>query len=164
MTAPSQQRYSGVLARYGDQVVLVREEYPAWGGAYWNIPSGRVEEHETPDEGACRELAEETGLLVTPADMLLVATSSVVSTGKVSHAWTFTVPVEDPSLDVQDPDGLIQEARWFAVVEAAAVLRHLPYRPLSEPAVAGLERVAKDVAHWAYSGPEAEPVLTFPSG
>jgi 8-oxo-dGTP diphosphatase len=158
----SQPRYAGVLAQYGDQVVLVREEYPAWGGAHWNIPSGRVEEHETPDQGACRELAEETGLLVAPADMVLVATSSVASPGEVSRAWTFTVAVEDPALDVQDPDGLIQDARWFAIVEAAAVLSQLPYRPLSEPAVAVLRGHAENAGHWAYSGPEADPVVTFP--
>ena len=163
MSALSLPRYAGVLARYADQVVLVREEYPAWGGAHWNIPSGRVEEHETPVQGACRELVEETGLLVAPADLVLVATSSVVSLGKVSHAWTFTVAVKDPSLDVQDPDGLIQDARWFATTDAAAVLRRLPYRPLSEPAVAVLEGRAEKAGHWEYSGPEAEPVLTFPS-
>lgn len=162
MPALSQRRYAGVLARYGDRVVLVREEYPTWGGAHWNIPSGRVEEHETPDQGACRELAEETGLLVAPAHMVLVATSSVVSPGKVSRAWTFTVAVEDPVLDVQDPDGLIQDARWFAIDEALAVLSELPYRPLSEPAVAVLGGHAEHGGHWAYSGPEADPVVTFP--
>lgn len=163
MPVLSQPRYAGVLARYGDQVLLVREEYPAWGGAHWNVPSGRVEEHETPDQGACRELAEETGLVVAPADLVLVATSSVVGPGNVSHAWTFTAAVEDPVLDVQDLDGLIQDARWFPVGEAVAVLRQLPYRPLSEPAVAVLDgRTGNDGGHWAYSGPKAEPVLTFP--
>jgi 8-oxo-dGTP pyrophosphatase MutT (NUDIX family) len=151
-----------VLALYGDRVVLVREEYPAWGRAHWNIPSGRVEEHETPDQGACRELAEETGLLVAPADMILVATSSVVSPGKVSRAWTYRVAVEDPVLNVQDPDGLIEDARWFAIGEAAAMLMQLPYRPLSGPAVAVLGGSAANGGHWDYSSSEADPVVTFP--
>ena len=142
--------------------MLVREEYPTWGGAYWNIPSGRIEPHETPEQGACRELAEETGLIVTPADMLLVGTSSVASPNKVSHAWTFTVAIEHPSLDVQDPDGLVQDARWFPIDEAAAVLGLLPYRPLSEPAVAFLGGHVETGGHWAYSGSESESVLTFP--
>jgi 8-oxo-dGTP diphosphatase len=158
----SQPRYAGVLARHGARVVLVREQYPAWGGAYWNIPSGRVEDHETPSQGACRELAEETGLLVAAADLVLVGTSSVASPGKVSRAWTFSVTVKDPSLNVQDPDGLIQEAGWFLVDEAAATLRKLPYRPLSEPAVAVLGGQVEAGGHWAYSDPRSEPVLTFP--
>lgn len=57
----------------------MREEYPRWGGPYWNIPSGRVEDSETPDQGACHELAEETGLIVAVADLVFVGTSSVAS-------------------------------------------------------------------------------------
>jgi 8-oxo-dGTP diphosphatase len=151
-----------VLARHDSQVVLVREAYPAWGSAHWNIPSGRVEDHETPSQGASRELAEETGLLVGAADMVLVGTSSVVSPGRVSRAWTFTAVVEDPSLDVRDPDGLIHDARWFPVEQAEAVLRQLPYRPLSEPSVALLRGDVETGCHWAYPGPDAPPIVTFP--
>jgi 8-oxo-dGTP diphosphatase len=143
--------------------LLVREEYPRWGGPYWNIPSGRVEDSETPDQGACRELAEETGLIVAVADLVFVGTSSVASPEKVSRAWTFTMEVDDPTLEVRDPDGLIQDARWFPVHEAVRLLQSLPYRPLSEPAVAFLSCHVQPGGHWAYSTPEAEPVLTFPS-
>jgi 8-oxo-dGTP diphosphatase len=144
------------------QVVLVREEYPRWGGPYWNIPSGRVEDDESPDQGACRELAEGTGLIVAAADLVLVGTCSVASPGKISNAWTFTVAIADPSLDVQDPDGLIQDARWFPIDEAAEALRLLPYRPLSEPAVALLGGHVQAGGHWAYPDPVSEPVVTFP--
>src|SRR5690625_4957528 len=104
---------------------------PPSAGRYWNIPSGCVEDHETPEEGACRELAEETGLVVFTTDMVLVGTASVVTAGCVSHAWNYMAAVDDPSLDVQDPDELIQDARWFPVDDAQSVLRQLPYRPLS---------------------------------
>jgi 8-oxo-dGTP diphosphatase len=162
MSELSQPRYAGVLAEHRGQVVLVREEYPRWGGPYWNIPSGRVEDHETPDEGACRELAEETGLIVAAPDLVLVGTSSVASPGKLSRAWNFAVVVGDPTLAVADPDGLIQDARWFPVHEAAVVLRELPYRPLSEPAVAFLGGQVEKGGHWAYSDPDSEPTVTFP--
>jgi ADP-ribose pyrophosphatase YjhB (NUDIX family) len=163
MPTLSQPRYAGILAENRGRVVLVREEYPRWAGSYWNIPSGRVEDTETPGQGACRELAEETGLIVAVADLVLVATSSVASPEKVSRAWTFTVEVHDPTLEVQDPDGLIQDARWFPVHEAGRLLQSLPYRPLREPAVALLSHHVQPGGHWAYSDPEAEPVLTFPS-
>ena len=162
MPTLSQLRYVGVLAGHREQVLLVREEYPGWGGPYWNIPSGRVEDDETPDQGARRELAEETGLIVATSDLVLVGTSSVASPGKVSRAWIFAVAVEDASLDVQDPDGLILEARWFWIQEATAVLRKLPYRPLSEPTVALLGGRVQTGGHWSYSGAESEPALTFP--
>lgn len=46
------------------------------GGPYWNIHSGRVEEHETPYEGACRESAEQTGLIVTTTDLVPLGTNA----------------------------------------------------------------------------------------
>lgn len=160
----SRSRYAGVLAHHDDKVVLVYEEYSRWGGPYWNIPSGRIEDHETPFEGACRELVEETGLVVATADLVLHGTAAVTGAVTVSRVWNFTVDVVDPTLQVRDPDDLIQEARWFPVEEASRLLHELPYRPLSEPSVAVLTRQARPGAHWAYSHPEAEPVVTYPNG
>ncbi len=154
-----QLQFAGVLAHHQGLVVLVQEEHPRWGGAYWNIPSGRIEDHETPREGACRELAEETGLIVAATDLVLHGTASVaVPTYK---AWNFTVDVDDPTLRIRDPDGLVHDARWFQVDEATRLLRELPYRPLSEPAVAILTRQVQPGAHWAYPDPHGEPIITF---
>ena len=138
----------------------MREEYPGWGRACWNIPSGAVEAHESPAEGAARELAEETGLVVAPGDLVLHGTTEVTSPGHLSRAWNFTVTVEDPALRVEDPDELIREARWFGLQEAIRLLRDLPYRPLSEPAVAMLTEHAPRGTHWAYADPRAQPVVT----
>jgi 8-oxo-dGTP diphosphatase len=156
-------RYAGVLAHHEDRVVLVYEEYPRWGGPYWNIPSGRIEDHETPCEGACRELAEETGLVVATADLVLHGTAAVTGAATVSRVWNFTAEVVDPTLSIRDPDGLIQDVRWFPTEEASRLLRELPYRPLSEPSVAVLTRQAQRGAHWLYPDPEADPVVTYPN-
>lgn len=82
--------------------------------------------------------------------------------GTVSHAWTYTVALERASLDVRDPDGLVQEARWFSLEQATAALRRLPYRPLSEPAVALLGGRVASGGHWSYADPGSEPLVTFP--
>lgn len=163
-TKKIESRFAGVIAHHHDRVVLVREEYPGWGGAFWNIPSGRIEDHETPRQGASRELVEETGLVVEAADLALHSTSAVSRPERISRSWNFTVDVEDPTLDVRDPDGLIQEARWFPTDEATRLLRKLPYRPLSDPSIACLMRQIPPGAHWAYPDPMGEPVVTLSGG
>lgn len=153
-------RFAGVVARHDGRVVLVREEHPSWGGPFWNLPSGRVEDHETPPEGACRELAEETGLVVAVSDLVAWSTCEVDHPDGETWAWNFLADVTDPALAPADPDGLVLEARWFAALEAADLLRALPYRPLSEPAVAAVTGRLAPGAHWSYTEPSAEPVVT----
>lgn len=142
-------RFAGVLAFHRSRVVLVHEEYPTWGGRFWNVPSGRVEGDETPADGAARELAEETGLVVAADDLTLVSTVTTRYDGGEYLSWNHAVDVAMSELRVDDPDGIIREARWFSREEAIEVLTRLPYRPISEPAVAYLrgEGVQR---HWAY--------------
>ncbi len=134
------------------------------GGEFWNVPSGMIEAHETPSQGAARELAEETGVRVAPHCLQLRTTTTVVVDGETVHSWNFDVNVDVSTLRVQDPDLLIQEARWFPVDEAIKRLRLLPYRPLAEPAVATLlERVAW-TTHWDFASPEADPRVIRSNG
>ena len=144
-------RFAGVLAYRADRVVLMREAYPAWGGEFWNVPSGRVEDGETPAEGAARELAEETGLVVAPEDLELVSTVTTLTDHGESRSWNHAVEVGTSQLRVSDPDGLVREARWFTHAEAVGLLLDLPYSPISEPAVAYLRGDAVPGRHWEYT-------------
>ena len=143
-------RYAGVLALSEGRVVLVRERYPTWGGVFWNVPSGRVEDGESPAQGAVRELAEETGLVVRAADLTLVSTVTTTHDGVESRSWNHTVEVTSSDLRVADPDGIIQMARWFPQDEAIELLSALPYPPIAQPAVAYLRGEAAPGSHWVY--------------
>jgi len=49
--------YVVLVTHYKDQLVLVRHKERTT----WEIPGGHIEAGETPDQGAARELVEETG-------------------------------------------------------------------------------------------------------
>lgn len=52
-------------------VVLVRQYRHAVGEALWELPAGRLDPGESPEEGARRELEEETGLRAGRLERLL---------------------------------------------------------------------------------------------
>jgi 8-oxo-dGTP pyrophosphatase MutT (NUDIX family) len=57
----------------GDRVLLMWRHRHVTGTWGWEIPGGRVEEGETPDEAAAREAEEETGW--RPGDLTLIVAS-----------------------------------------------------------------------------------------
>jgi ADP-ribose pyrophosphatase YjhB (NUDIX family) len=52
---------AGVLLPHGDEVLLVRRKFAPRAGA-WCLPAGFMEDGETPEACAVRELREETGI------------------------------------------------------------------------------------------------------
>lgn len=53
----------GVICRHGLLLVTQRSDEKPYGG-YWELPGGKVEGTESPEEALCRELAEELGISV----------------------------------------------------------------------------------------------------
>jgi len=53
--------YAVIATPAPDTLVLVRQYRHAVGRALWEVPAGAAEPGETPEQGAARELAEETG-------------------------------------------------------------------------------------------------------
>ncbi|MFD8064186.1 NUDIX domain-containing protein [Streptomyces cyaneofuscatus] len=61
-----------------DTIAVVQYAADSWfPGAAWTLPGGKAQVDEALDEAAARELAEETGLLVTPTDLALVHVTHV---------------------------------------------------------------------------------------
>lgn len=111
-----------------DRLLLVRGSDPARPGSrYWYTIGGGLLDGETEAEGACRELWEETGLRVAPAE--LVPLFEDVTDFPYGGVWyrqrqaffllrvaTHTVPDDwRPATD----EHVIEEHRWWSVEELA---------------------------------------------
>ena len=55
-------RKAALLVVDGDKLLLVRQYRFLVNGLAWEIPGGRVEQNETPEQAAIREIVEEAGV------------------------------------------------------------------------------------------------------
>ena len=53
-------RYTGVMVKCGDKVLLAKRNSQGSFPGMWSIPGGKLEENESTQEGARREFFEET--------------------------------------------------------------------------------------------------------
>jgi ADP-ribose pyrophosphatase YjhB (NUDIX family) len=61
----------------GESILWIKRGTPPSVGK-WAMPGGFMENDETPEAAACRELCEETGIDVPPDKMILVSVSSIL--------------------------------------------------------------------------------------
>jgi ADP-ribose pyrophosphatase YjhB (NUDIX family) len=81
-------------------------------GPGWSLPGGLLGRGEPPVIGAARELAEETGIRVMPAELTPAVPNAIVhSRGRwVDMVFQITVPPDQPF--ALDPDE-VHEAAWY---------------------------------------------------
>jgi 8-oxo-dGTP pyrophosphatase MutT (NUDIX family) len=111
--------YVSVVARTVEgRLILVRQHRPVVGHETIELPSGHVDEGETPAEAARRELLEETGMTAKTLDLLGVLAPDV---GRLANRiWCYfagdVTPVEH---DIQGEDGItvleVEEAEALAM-------------------------------------------------
>ena len=94
------------------QVLLIRRGHPPFEGK-WALPGGFVEEGESPEVGAQRELAEETG--VTGVDLRQVGAFG--EPGRDPRGWTVSVAfvARGPLADAIKAGDDAADVRWWPV-------------------------------------------------
>ncbi|WP_433296967.1 NUDIX hydrolase [Actinoplanes sp. CA-030573] len=99
------------------------------GERWWFTPGGGIEEGETPAEGAARELAEETGLRVDPAELGEPVWHEVTEFSYRERAYRqdqdfFLLRVAEWQIDTagmdEDEQQTITEHRWWSAEEIEA--------------------------------------------
>ena len=88
-----------------NKVVLVRQYRYAFKDFSWECPGGILEEGETPEESASREVLEETGYQVSSIRLVLKCHPNAYST---AWAYTFLATVEKVGEQKLDDNEFIQ--------------------------------------------------------
>lgn len=101
-------------------LVLVRQYRYAVDGLVWELPAGRLDPGESPEEGARRELEEEVGLRPGHLEALSVFYTTPGFCDEVMHLFRATALTDVPPRPEADER---IEVRTFSLDEARAMIR-----------------------------------------
>ena len=102
------------------RVVLVRQYRYAVDALVWELPAGRRDPGETPEEGARRELEEEVGLRAGALEPLLVFWTTPGFCDEVMHLFRATALESVPARPEADER---IESRTFTLEEAMGMVQ-----------------------------------------
>jgi 8-oxo-dGTP diphosphatase len=111
----SVQAAGGVVRRDGLVAVVHRPKYDDW-----SLPKGKLDDGESFEDAALREVEEETGLRCTLVRELPTVSYEVRGRPKEVRYWEMEVEEETPFV----PNEEVDELRWVEPREALALLSY----------------------------------------
>jgi len=101
-----------ILRREGKVLIAQRSSELEWAPGAWHFPGGSVEEGESVTDAAVREISEELGVLISPADLKLQGVVAYdVDDGEDSDVFYFSTSVWQGEPKIMEPDRC-QGLRW----------------------------------------------------
>ena len=104
---------AGCLIVQKNKILMVKEAAKAVYGQ-WNIPAGRVDEHELITDAAIREVYEETGCKVKLTGVLPISTVCL-NNGNTVVRITFTADVIEENIKFDSDE--ILDVKWLDIDE-----------------------------------------------
>jgi 8-oxo-dGTP diphosphatase len=126
MSSDEIQAAGGVVMRDGLVAVVHRPRYDDW-----SLPKGKLDEGESFEEAAVREVWEETGLRVSLGEELPSVSYEVRGRPKRVRYWLMSVD-SDPGFAANDE---VDELRWLSAADAGALLTYDRDKALVEASV-----------------------------
>jgi 8-oxo-dGTP pyrophosphatase MutT (NUDIX family) len=108
----------GLLIGRFDQKDATRERL------LWSLPKGHIEEGETPEEAAIREVAEETGIQSEISRELGVIDFWFMAGGKRIHKTVHHYLFKEVGGNLAPQESEVDEARWFPLEEIVNLLAY----------------------------------------
>lgn len=99
---------AGIICRHGLMLAAQRPDEKPFAG-FWELPGGKVENNESPEEALCRELAEELGINVKEFQPFAVVEHRYKDSGFIAVLHFFTVS----AFDGEPCDNENQNLRWI---------------------------------------------------
>ena len=90
----------------------------------WSLPKGHIEEGETPEEAAIREVAEETGINSEISRELGVIDFWFMAGGKRIHKTVHHYLFKEIGGVLKPQESEVDEARWFPLEEITTLLAY----------------------------------------
>jgi ADP-ribose pyrophosphatase YjhB (NUDIX family) len=120
-----------------DRILWIKRGIPPAVGK-WAMPGGFMENDETPEAAACREVFEETGVSIGSESMLLVSVSSILNMAQTHLVFRCHLDAEPATVPTEEA----MEIGWFSEEE-------LPWGELAFPTI---EPHVRQVYRWLRNG------------
>lgn len=108
-----------VIINDREEILLIRSKRYITSRLEWEIPAGRMEENESPEEAARRECLEETGCILKDLTYLCCQNPANGMSDLKIHVFGARVESEGPEFDKNE----VQEKKWIPKNEVLDMLR-----------------------------------------